>query len=422
MAAGLDTLHDTIEGLAALDPTLLDDHELHNAVIALQREQARLGVVAARLLNQWAGRRVWAGDGSRSATARLARDTTSAPATAAVELRRARHLGALPATASAIWAGQLSLDHLDLLGRAAQAHRAACLRRDEQLLVEQCAPLRWAQATRLVQYWCHRADAQTDTDHTDQTDPGAPADDVHLHASTTIGGTVVLDGVLDPIGGAAVVSELNRLEHDLYLADQRDGITRTVAQRRAAALVVMAQRSATAPTDGRAPKPLFSVLLGDHAFTELCELANGTVITPHHLTPWLGTAQLETILFDGPTTIISVSKRRSFVGALRRAIEVRDRHCQHPSGCDIPAERCDIDHIVPHTHDGPTSQFNGRLECPTHNRHVDRHDHHTTPPPTRPVTRLDQLRAHLRWRYLHDDDHQGRPPPTAEGVRPQASR
>ena len=232
----------------------------------------------------------------------------------------------------------------------------------------------------------------------------------------------MLDGVLDPIGGAAVVSELNRLEHDLYLADQRDGITRTTAQRRAAALVAMAQRSATAPTDGRAPKPLFAVLLGDHAFTELCELANGTVITPHHLAPWLGTAQLETILFDGPTTIISVSKRRSFVGALRRAIEVRDRHCQHPSGCDIPAERCDIDHIIPHTHDGPTSQFNGRLECPTHNRHTDRHDHHTTPPPTRPVTRLDQLRARLRWRYLHDDDHEGRPPPTAEGVRPQASR
>ena len=40
-------------------------------------------------------------------------------------------------------------------------------------------------------------------------------------------------------------------------------------------------------------------------------------------------------------------RRRFFRGALRRAIEVRDRRCTHPSGCDVPAERCDIDHIVP---------------------------------------------------------------------------
>ena len=122
------------------------------------------------------------------------------------------------------------------------------------------------------------------------------------------------------------------------------------------------------------------MLLGDGAFSELCELANGTVITPRDLVPWLGAAELETILFDGPSTVLSVSRRRSFTGAIRRAIEVRDRHCQHPAGCDIPADQCDIDHIVPYTHGGLTSQFNGRLECPTHNRHHDCHDHGATAP------------------------------------------
>jgi hypothetical protein len=47
----------------------------------------------------------------------------------------------------------------------------------------------------------------------------------------------------------------------------------------------------------------------------MCELANGQVITPGTLIPWLGTAELETVLFDGPTTVISVSKRRRFTGA-----------------------------------------------------------------------------------------------------------
>jgi hypothetical protein len=52
---------------------------------------------------------------------------------------------------------------------------------------------------------------------------------------------------------------------------------------------------------------------------------------------------------------------------------------------------------------GPTSQFNGRLECPTQNRHPDKHDHYATPQQPRPVTRLDELRARLRWRYHRQD-------------------
>ena len=162
----------------------------------------------------------------------------------------------------------------------------------------------------------------------------------------------------------------------------------------------MATRSATAPADGRRPKPLFTALVGDETLSQLCELANGTVVTPGQLVRWIGDADLETVLFDGPSTVISVSHRRSFTGALRRAVEVRDRRCQHTSGCDVPADRCDVDHIVPYAADGPTSQFNGKLECPPHNRDSDRHDHGGTPRPSRPVDRLDEIRCRLRWKFL----------------------
>ena len=50
---------------------------------------------------------------------------------------------------------------------------------------------------------------------------------------------------------------------------------------------------------------------------------------------------------------------------------------------------------------GVTDQHNGRLECPGHNRHPDRHDH-AEPHPEQHPTYLDDLRAHLRWRYLQD--------------------
>ncbi|MDA8148855.1 MAG: HNH endonuclease signature motif containing protein, partial [Actinomycetota bacterium] len=50
-----------------------------------------------------------------------------------------------------------------------------------------------------------------------------------------------------------------------------------------------------------------------------------------------------------------------------RAIEVRDRTCSHPT-CEVPAERCQVDHILPWSAGGATTQENGRLLCGFHNR------------------------------------------------------
>jgi hypothetical protein len=293
------------------------------------------------------------------------------------------------------------------LGRANQPSRSAVFADHESTLVAECAKLRFPQAKRLVDYWCQRADAETA-----ESDAQRQREAAHLSAAPTLDGEVVVNGVLDPVGGTIVVNELARLERKLYLADRREGVVRTAAQRRAAALVEMAQRSATVPAKGKRPRPLFTVLVGDESFTRMCELANGQVITPGTLIPWLGTAELETVLFDGPTTVISVSKRRRFTGALRRAIQVRDRHCQHPSGCDEPAERCDVDHTIPVADNGPTDQFSGRIKCWPHNRNATTHDDGAIPLPPRPVTVLDEIRARLRWQLLHgyyddpDDDQQ----------------
>ena len=376
-----------------------EDAELHELVVAVQRERARLGALAAAPAGSL-GCPPDLGRGRLPERRRpaVARDGLLA-GHAGVEMRRARQQRELPATMAAIGRGELSLDHIDLLGRANQAHRTAHLARDEAFLVEQCTRLRFASATRVVEYWCQRVDAEAEPPRARRRDlrrhPSPCGGDHGRHGRGQRGA-----GPGRRLGGAG---RADRLEHELYLAEQRDGTTRTAAARRAAALVVMAQRSATTPADGRPPRPLFSVLLGDAAFTDLCEMASGTVITPRQLVPWLDTADLETILFDGPSTVVSVSHRRTFTGAVRRAIQVRDRHCQHPAGCDVPANRCDVDHIVPHCQGGETSQFNGRLECPTHNRHADRHDHDAIPFPARPLTRLDELRGRIRWRVIHDE-------------------
>jgi hypothetical protein len=53
---------------------------------------------------------------------------------------------------------------------------------------------------------------------------------------------VIVNATLDALGGAVLLAELRRLEKAHRLADTNAGITRTIAQRRAAALVTMALR------------------------------------------------------------------------------------------------------------------------------------------------------------------------------------
>ena len=60
------------------------------------------------------------------------------------------------------------------------------------------------------------------------------------------------------------------------------------------------------------------------------------------------------------------SRSRFFSGALREAIEIRDRE-RVEEMCDEPWWHCDVDHVEPWP-EGETSEENGELRCGHHNR------------------------------------------------------
>jgi Rieske Fe-S protein len=121
------------------------------------------------------------------------------------------------------------------------------------------------------------------------------------------------------------------------------------------------------------------VLVGYETFAgPICQLAAGQVLTPGEAAALLDEAVVERVVFDGPSRVIDVGQSRLFTGALRRAIQVRDQTCTH-DGCHVPAERCEIDHVIPAAVHGPTSQDNGVLRCPFH--HHQRHRPARPPPP-----------------------------------------
>jgi hypothetical protein len=291
-------------------------------------------------------------------------------------VRLARALRHQALTEEAWLAGELDSAHVSALAAARNERTVEVFARDEEMLVGQARSLSFRHFSRVLSYWSQHADPDGA-----ETSAERQRDVRRFDLSQTFQGSWVGDLRLDPIGGDILNTTLRLIERELFDADWdaakrrlgRDPLLaelgRTPTQRRADALVEMATRARVAPADGRRPEPLFSVFTGYETFHGLlCELADGTVITPGSLVPWLPDGWVERVVFDGPSRVIDVGvQRRLFTGATRRAIQLRDRECFHDL-CELPAEQCEIDHIQPWAAGGPTTTDNGRPACGFHNR------------------------------------------------------
>jgi 5-methylcytosine-specific restriction endonuclease McrA len=372
----LGQLRDGIEALNALDLDTLEDTELSGLVFDLQAETSLLAAAQARVLARWDARMVWADDGSKAAGARLARDAGMCRGRANAVLHRARKLATMPVVAAALAEGRLSIDLVDLLVAVNLPRRAALFARDEALLIKWCLDQQSERDVRQVlDRWAQAADEHLEHDPAKRERQGR-----YFNADRTLEGIFDLRGRLDRVDGTVFANEHARLEREMFLADWADAraefgencgvdkLARTPGQRRADALIEMAKRSATRPANGVTPSPLLSILVGYETFNGMiCELADGTPLSRDHLLPLLAEADIERLVFDAASQVIDVSVRqRFFTGALRHAIEIRDRHCQFP-GCDVPGDDCEVDHIVPYSQGGETKQSNGRLYCKPHN-------------------------------------------------------
>jgi hypothetical protein len=361
--------------LLAVDPDLVDDTVLGQAVVEVHRLQARLAAATTRLTAAFGTRRAWADEGCRNCTTWLAHRCHVPPKQAQATLRLGRRLNAMPSTEAALAAGEIGVAQAHRLADLNGPRTAEAFADSESQLVEPARTLDRVDFSRACAYWRQLADP-------DGVDADAGRDETlrRLHLSPGMNGTGLLDGVLTPLGHATVAEALGRIERELFEADWAEArarlgeaataadLRRTPAQRRADALVEMAKRAMTAPRDGKRPRPLVSIYCGYETFAgRICELSDGTVLAPSTVAGLLDEALIERIVFDGPSRVIDIGEARLFTGALRRAIEVRDRHCTAP-GCHVPAARCDVDHTVPFAGGGRTDQGNGRLACKADHR------------------------------------------------------
>jgi hypothetical protein len=368
----LDAFTEAVDHLVDSDPLACADAE---SIEQLFRQHARVESFLTQATAAFDVSGNWVTDGARTAAAWVTKRCRLPKPQAKRILRRGRLLRTLPLVAAAWARVDITGAQVDVITALRGDATDEALERDEELLTTQATRLTHKDFVSAAAYWKQRADP----DGAEDDDEARRARrDVYLESSFE--GMWLGRITLDPISGAIVSGELERLETEMFEADWAEAkerlgrdphledLARTPGQRKADALVEMATRSMMAEPDARRPAVLLSVLVDYTTLRDrVCELANGTVVSPGSLLPYLTEALLERVVFaPGRRSEVSATARL-FTGATRRAIELRDRECQHPY-CDIPADKCHADHIVPFTEGGLTVEENGQMLCPFHNR------------------------------------------------------
>jgi hypothetical protein len=214
-----------------------------------------------------------------------------------------------------------------------------------------------------------------------------------LSVAETYDGMVAVNGLLDPVSGALLLTALNAKGRPSGATDHGDGHgtsadtskrvadIRTPAQRRADALADICadwlEGINTASVGG--VRPHLSVIV-DHA-TLASTPQDRSGVAPAQLA-WVGPvtaseaqligcdATVSRIVMDGESQVVDVGRAtRTIPPALRRAVVARDRTCI-AHGCERLPEHCDVHHVVFWEHGGQTSLENTVLLCRHHHRLV----------------------------------------------------
>jgi hypothetical protein len=125
-----------LDELLALDADWLGGDELAGMLVALSRQQARLGAAAARLTAAFDARQAWADDGCRSCATWLGYRCHVPPKQAHATLRLGRRLRTMPQTEAALCAGDIGVAQAQRLADLNSGRTAAAFGESEAQLVE----------------------------------------------------------------------------------------------------------------------------------------------------------------------------------------------------------------------------------------------------------------------------------------------
>ena len=355
-----------------------------------QELRGALEAADARLLGEWDKRRVWRLDGAKSGAAWLASRQHLPVAETRRRLRHARAVRRFPAIGHDWARGAIDRCHITTLMGACTVRTGAAFEAEHPKLLEAARTRRFADFKRQVDTWTYFRDPDG-AEQDDKADEAAR----EVHLSESFDGMWFGRMTFDPVNGTIV---------NVTLRGHRTGAVRgrlgrgqgTPRPGTRSSPSSDAPPPSAEPTpwsrwpSGPAPHP--PTAAGPHPCSPSCAAwrpspdrssSSGTAPSSPPAPPPGGSPRPTSngSCSTSPSRVIDVgATRRFFTGALRRAIEVRDRTCFHDL-CDEPPQRPQIDHIVEASKGGLTTQTNGRLGCGFHNRWRNHHPDAGPDPP-----------------------------------------
>jgi hypothetical protein len=391
--AGVEVLERDVDLLVGLDGES-PPGGLGEALLSLGRVVDRLSALRALWAEQFEAGSEWAADGARSGSSWVAARSVEHPGSARSRVHAGRDLRALPLMRESVLSGEVRLGHVRLLAAAARAkeHRWAALPEVEADAVRWARQLTEPKFARYVEKWAALVDAQHDEelraqglevpviDHADAD--RAECSELFL-SRFGVEGMWALSGTLDPETGLALSVALESV-CEAIRSDERD---RSLAELRHDALGVLlnGELSAGLPVHkGVRPHVMLVVRASDDgdgavnlampAPAEVVDRSDGAAGSL-----WvsgLGRQRLScdavvaTVVLDAAGVPLRMGRSvRVVPPALRRLIDVRDRHCKF-AGCTAPAVWCQAHHLVHWEDGGPTDERNLALACSYHHRAI----------------------------------------------------
>jgi Domain of unknown function (DUF222)/HNH endonuclease len=367
-------LRSALEELQAEDLWAVESSQLEADLVELERAGRILQAERLRRIAEVDRRNEYHRDGHLSISGWLASRLRIGVQAATAEVRSARALGEMPSTRSALAAGEVSGQAVRLLVRAKEAHPGD-FSRDEDVLLDAAKRLRVRDLYRAIEHWRQAADMAGSAEEEELRFQRR-----YLHVSSTLHGSVRVDGDLDPETGQSVITALNAVgDADVRGFGDRPDL-RSARQRRADALGELCRQwldSSGRPTVA-GERPHMSVIVDVESLVgaagKRSEFEAGQPLHPEAARRIACDAAITRVLTSGRSEPLDVGRRTAVVSPVtRRALVVRDRHCTFP-GCARPSEWCDAHHVRHWADGGPTALSNLILLCRPHHRVLHQRD------------------------------------------------
>jgi hypothetical protein len=363
-----------LDGLAAEDVDEMVAPQLLGRTAELVRARNRIDAELARTVRRAELAQAPEHDGLRSMTSWLRGHARLSPGAAGQLVRNGRTLAELPAVAAGCADGGISAEQVGVVSvvvrpekLAAAAEQGVDLAEVDVVLAATAMTRQHAQLGRVVHHYLGRLD------------PDGPEPDPTEGRSFTISrhsdGGRSFRGHLDAVGG----EKLEAVLESLVQAGRTPGDMRTRAQQLGDAMVQWADN---ALSSGELPilrtvKPhvIATIPLADLVDPARCPGAAETGFGAE-----ISAARARWLACDGTISRMIMSPdgvplehgrtKRVVPPSLRRAVEVRDRHCVF-AGCGAPSHWCDVHHVLEWLIDeGETNLENSALLCERHHTKV----------------------------------------------------